>query len=104
MHTDPEVIDRVKRAVADTIAAELGAPGKPLGEAILHAIDAAIADPADPREFIPGRRVRIKRGGSAEGVVVRVLAHQGDVHTVVVRLDDINTEAPYSPRILEVIA
>lgn len=102
MHTDPEVIDRIKAAIAKTIADALGDEGLPLAATCLERIDQAVADPADPRRFVPGRRVKITASGE-RGTVERTVEHQGETHTVVVRLDVSPAAVPFSPRELEVV-
>ena len=99
---DPEVVDRIKREAAKTIADALGDEGLPLAAKVLERIDVAIADPIDPREFVPGRKVTVK-ATTIPAQVVRVVEHQGEVHTVVVRFDDMGGEHPFSPRELEAV-
>lgn len=108
MAIEPHELDALKlaaaKAVADT-ADTLGIdqqPGRHIAMAVMEAIDRAADDPADPRPYAPGRKVRVK-GTGIPGTVVRTVENMGEVHTVVVRLgiEDAPHEAPFSPRELE---
>lgn len=104
MHpVDPEMLDRIKQTVAKTIADAMGNDGLALASKVIENIDTALADPLDPRPFVPGRRVSI-HGINRHGTVARVVEQGGEVHTVVVIIDGVPGQRPMSPRELEVIA
>lgn len=99
---DPETLERIKHEAAKVIADTLGNDGLPLAAKVLERIDAAVADPNDPRTFVAGRKVTVK-ATEIPAQVVRIVEHEGEVHTVVVRFDDMTGEHPFSPRELEVV-
>ena len=102
-------LDAVKASVSTALAdnhREFGLAAnqaQALGLVLLAAIDAGASDPIDPRPFAVGRRVQVK-ASTMQGAVVRTAENAGEVHTVVVRLDDLPGEHPFGPRELEVLA
>lgn len=99
---DPETLERIKHEAAKAIADALGNDGLQLAAAVLEQIDAAVADDIDPRKFIAGRRVQVI-ASHERGTIERIVQHQGETHTVVVRLDVSPAAVPFSPRELEVV-
>lgn len=102
-------LDAIKAAVSTALAQEApqyGLDGPSimrLGLPILAAIERAAADPTDPRPFTPGTRITVK-ATEVHGDVVRAVETGGELHTVVVRLDDLPGEHPFGPGELEVRA
>lgn len=104
-------LDTIKAAVSKALADhhrefDMDAEtAQALGLVILSRIDAAAADPADPRPLAPGRRVRVIASG-VEGAVVRTVSASGEVHTVIVgmHVQGLDVEVPFGPRELEVIS
>lgn len=102
-------LDQIKQATADALVANLPMyPGTLTdGEVVLltlAAIDAAAADPTDPRPFRPGVKVRVI-ATDALGTITKVVEAQGEVHTIWVSMtvaDVVGVQAPFSPRELEV--
>lgn len=105
-------LDGIKRAVSEAIAQHHPAFGldqnqaQAFGLVILAAVDAGSMDPTDPQPFAKGTKVRVK-GTGIQGVVVRTVETDGELHTVVVRLaldeGDVEPVTPFGPRELEVL-
>ena len=102
MSLDIEAVERVKTAVANTLAWELGDDGQETAAVVLAAIDNALADPNAPEAFTVGSRVTVKHTGIAGTVLRRVVTHD-ELHTVAVKLDleTVVGERLFSPRELE---
>lgn len=103
MTLDLPTIERIKTAVANTLADQLGPQGVGVAARTLEAIDLAIADPTDPVPFPVGQRVEVAATGH-HGLVRRRVESHGELHTVVVALDGLPGEHPLSPRELKVVA
>lgn len=97
MTLDLPTVERIKSAVAQTIADTLGQDGVTVAIKVLEAIDLAVADPTTPEVFPVGRIVTGKHT-SGRGVVIRRLQHQGELHTVIIKWEDAPGEVAVSPR------
>lgn len=100
-------LDKLKQATADALAKALREHGSLRSSedvilVTLNAMDAANADPTDPRPFAPGNRVRttteLTEATPWLGTVVRVVEDAGEIHTVVVHWDRFPGEHFHSPR------
>lgn len=105
-------LEGIKVAISDAIAQHHQAFGLAAGAAqafglvILAAVDAGALDPSTPQPLAKGAKVRVK-GTGTEGVVVRTVETDGELHTVWVHLSVesvVGVQAPFGPRELEVLA
>jgi len=104
-------LDGIKVAVSEAIAQHHQVFGldendaQAFGLVILAAVDAGALDPTTPVPFAKGTKVRVK-GTGIQGVVVRTVEADGELHTVWVRLaldeGEVEPVTPFGPRELEV--